>query len=235
MLADPGDLVEDDLLRLVLMCTHPALDPAAASALALRLVLGVSTADIARLFLVPEPTMAARVTRAKRKIVTAGIPFAVPSSATSCPTVSTRCRPDRLPRLHRRLRARIGPRRPAHRPCGRGDPARACRPRAATRRAGTGRPARADAAAALAPRRPRRRRRRGSCSCPTRTGRAGTATRSPRRWPSRPVAVPSPDRSPSRPPGMPCRPGSRSSTRLRRPPRRPSGTASWRATTTSWR
>lgn len=79
-LADPGDLVEDDLLRLVLMCTHPALDPSAASALALRLVLGVSTADIARLFLVPEPTMAARITRAKKKIVTAGIPFAVPSS-----------------------------------------------------------------------------------------------------------------------------------------------------------
>jgi RNA polymerase sigma-70 factor (ECF subfamily) len=78
--ADPGDLVEDDLLRLVLMCTHPALDPATASALALRLVLGVSTADIARLFLVPEPTMAARITRAKRKIVTTGIPFAVPSA-----------------------------------------------------------------------------------------------------------------------------------------------------------
>lgn len=78
--ADPGDLVEDDLLRLVLMCTHPALDPAAASALTLRLVLGVSTADIARLFLVPEATMAARITRAKKKIVGAGIPFAVPSA-----------------------------------------------------------------------------------------------------------------------------------------------------------
>jgi RNA polymerase sigma-70 factor (ECF subfamily) len=78
--ADPGDLVEDDLLRLVLMCTHPALDPAAASALALRLVLGVTTADIARLFLVPESTMAARLTRAKKKIVGAGIPFAVPSA-----------------------------------------------------------------------------------------------------------------------------------------------------------
>ncbi len=79
-MADPGDLVEDDLLRLVLMCTHPALAPEAASALALRLVLGVSTPDIARLFLVPEPTMAARLTRAKRKIVTAGIPFAVPGA-----------------------------------------------------------------------------------------------------------------------------------------------------------
>ena len=77
-MADPGGLVEDDLLRLVLMCTHPALAPEAASALALRLVLGVSTHDIARLFLVPEATMAARITRAKKKIVAAGIPFAVP-------------------------------------------------------------------------------------------------------------------------------------------------------------
>ena len=79
-MADPGDLVEDDLLRLVLMCTHPALAPEAASALALRLVLGVSTHDIARLFLVTEPTVAARITRAKKKIVAAGIPFAVPTA-----------------------------------------------------------------------------------------------------------------------------------------------------------
>ena len=79
-MADPGGLVEDDLLRLVLMCTHPALAPEAASALALRLVLGVSTLDIARLFLVSEPTTAARITRAKKKIVAAGIPFAVPAA-----------------------------------------------------------------------------------------------------------------------------------------------------------
>lgn len=75
---DPGGLVEDDTLRLVLLCTHPALAPEAAAALSLRLVLGVSTHDIARLFLVPEPTMAARLTRAKKKIVSAGIPFTVP-------------------------------------------------------------------------------------------------------------------------------------------------------------
>lgn len=77
-MADPGDLVEDDLLRLVLMCTHPALAPDSACALALRLVLGISTHDIGRLFLVPEATMAARITRAKKKVVAAGIPFAVP-------------------------------------------------------------------------------------------------------------------------------------------------------------
>ncbi len=75
-MADPGGLVEDDRLRLVLMCTHPALAPEAASALALRLVLGVSTHDIARLFLIPEPTAAARITRAKKKIVAAGMPAA---------------------------------------------------------------------------------------------------------------------------------------------------------------
>lgn len=78
--ADPGGLVEDDRLRLVLMCAHPALAPDAASALALRLVLGVSTHDIARLFLVTESTMAARLTRAKKKIVAAAIPFAVPGA-----------------------------------------------------------------------------------------------------------------------------------------------------------
>lgn len=79
-MADPGDLIEDDLLRLVRMCTHPALAAEAASALALRLVLGVRTHDIARLFLVTEPTVAARITRAKKKIVAAGIPFAVPAA-----------------------------------------------------------------------------------------------------------------------------------------------------------
>jgi len=80
-MADPGSLVEDDLLRLVLMCTHPALAPEAASALALRLVLGVPTPDIARLFLVNESTMAARITRAKKRIVGAGIPFGVPDAS----------------------------------------------------------------------------------------------------------------------------------------------------------
>lgn len=80
VMADPGGLVEDDLLRLVLLCCHPSLAPEVAAALALRLVVGVGTADIARLFLVPEPTMAARITRGKRKIVAAGIPYGVPGA-----------------------------------------------------------------------------------------------------------------------------------------------------------
>lgn len=81
-MADPGGLVEDDLLRLVLMCTHPAVPPEGASALALRLVLGVSTRAIARLFLVGEPTVAARITRAKKRILSAGVPFAIPDADT---------------------------------------------------------------------------------------------------------------------------------------------------------
>ena len=104
-MADPGDLVEDDLLRLVLMCTHPALATESACALALRLVLGVSTHDIARLFLVTEPTMAARLTRAKKKVVTAGIPFAVPARRRPARAAGDG-RADRLPRVHSGLRAR---------------------------------------------------------------------------------------------------------------------------------
>lgn len=104
-IADPGGIVEDDVLRLVLMCTHPALAPEAAAALALRLVLGVSTRDIARLFLVPETTMAARITRAKKKIVDAADPLRDPRSRGAARPPRHR-RPDRVPRLHRRVRPR---------------------------------------------------------------------------------------------------------------------------------
>ena len=79
----PGDPsgFPDDRLRLVFTCCHPALSREAQVALTLRLVCGVSTADIAHAFLVSEPTMAARLTRAKRKIAAAGIPYAVPGPA----------------------------------------------------------------------------------------------------------------------------------------------------------
>jgi RNA polymerase sigma factor (sigma-70 family) len=76
---DGRDDLRDEQLQLVLLCCHPALDPASRSALALRLVMGIPTAEIARLFLVPTPTMAARITRAKRKIVSAGIPLSLPA------------------------------------------------------------------------------------------------------------------------------------------------------------
>ncbi|HET8600964.1 MAG TPA: DUF6596 domain-containing protein [Segeticoccus sp.] len=79
VMADPGGLVEDERLRLVFLCAHPALERSAASALTLRLVLGVPTEDVARLFLVSRPTMAARLTRAKRRLAASGAPFRVPS------------------------------------------------------------------------------------------------------------------------------------------------------------
>jgi RNA polymerase sigma factor (sigma-70 family) len=76
---DP-DSFPDDRLRLVFTCCHPALAPEAQVALALRLLCGLSTAEVARAFLVSEPTMAARITRAKKKIAHAGIPYRVPSA-----------------------------------------------------------------------------------------------------------------------------------------------------------
>jgi RNA polymerase sigma-70 factor (ECF subfamily) len=68
VMADAGEVVQDAQLRLVLLCAHPSLPPEAAAALTLRLVLGVPTADIARLFLVSTPTMAARLTRARKSL-----------------------------------------------------------------------------------------------------------------------------------------------------------------------
>ena len=72
----PG--VPDDRLRLVFTCCHPALAPEARVALTLRLVCGLTTAEVARMFLVQESTMAARITRAKKKITAARIPYRVP-------------------------------------------------------------------------------------------------------------------------------------------------------------
>ncbi len=69
----------DDRLRLIFTCCHPALAREAQIALTLRLVCGLSTGDIARAFLVTESTMAARVTRAKKKIAAARIPYRVPA------------------------------------------------------------------------------------------------------------------------------------------------------------
>jgi RNA polymerase sigma-70 factor (ECF subfamily) len=75
------DAVPDDRLRLIFTCCHPALAREAQVALTLRLVCGVSTGDIAMAFLVSEPTMAARVTRAKKKISAAQIPYRVPGAS----------------------------------------------------------------------------------------------------------------------------------------------------------
>ncbi|MEU2775253.1 RNA polymerase sigma factor [Streptomyces sp. NPDC007162] len=75
--ADPED-IDDDLLRLVFTTCHPVLSPEARTALTLRLLGGLSTAEIARAFLVPEPTVAQRVVRAKRTLATKNIAFEVP-------------------------------------------------------------------------------------------------------------------------------------------------------------
>ena len=76
----PGGELVDERLHLVLLCCHPALPRESRSALALRLVIGTPTEEIARLFLVSTPTMAARLTRAKKKIVGAGIPLGAPAA-----------------------------------------------------------------------------------------------------------------------------------------------------------
>jgi RNA polymerase sigma-70 factor, ECF subfamily len=78
---DPGEVIPDERLRLIFTCCHPALAQEAQIALTLRLVCGLPAADIARAFLVSEATMAARITRAKKKIATARIPYRVPGPA----------------------------------------------------------------------------------------------------------------------------------------------------------
>jgi RNA polymerase sigma factor (sigma-70 family) len=78
--APEAEARQDDTLTLLFMCCHPALTPASAIALTLRAVGGLTTAEIARAFLVPEATMAQRISRAKQTIQDSGIPFEQPTA-----------------------------------------------------------------------------------------------------------------------------------------------------------
>ena len=86
---EPTGLLEDDRLRLIFTCCHPALAPEARVALTLRLLGGLTVAEIAQAFLVPETTMAQRITRAKKKISLAKIPYRIPAPEDLAPRLST--------------------------------------------------------------------------------------------------------------------------------------------------
>ncbi len=86
---DPDDDIGDDLLRIVFTACHPVLTTEARVALTLRLLGGLTTTEIARAFLVPEPTIAQRIVRAKRTLAEAGVPFEVPAAVDRAPRLAS--------------------------------------------------------------------------------------------------------------------------------------------------
>ncbi len=87
--AELDDDIGDDVLSLMFTCCHPVLATEARVALTLRMLGGLSTAEIARAFLVPEPTVGQRITRAKKALADAGVPFEVPSGLELAPRLSS--------------------------------------------------------------------------------------------------------------------------------------------------
>ena len=106
---------EDDTLALLFMCVHPALTQASSIALTLRAVGGLTTAEIAKAFLVPEATMAQRISRAKRTIKESGVGFRLPSPDEQ-PAAVRSVLHVAVPDLQRGLREQRRSRPPAGRP-----------------------------------------------------------------------------------------------------------------------
>jgi RNA polymerase sigma factor (sigma-70 family) len=87
--AELDDDVGDDVLRLMFTCCHPVLSTEARVALTLRMIGGLKTPEIARAFLVPEPTLGQRISRAKRTLSDSGVPFEVPSGDERAPRLAS--------------------------------------------------------------------------------------------------------------------------------------------------
>ena len=122
--ADVAD--QDDTLILLFMCCHPALTRPSAIALTLRAVGGLTTAEIANAFLVPEATMAQRISRAKQRIKTSGVPFRMPTDSERDERLERRAA-RALSDLQRGLRQQHRPEPAAQRSVERSDPAHARR------------------------------------------------------------------------------------------------------------
>ena len=136
--ADPAaddESIEDDRLRLIFTCCHPALPPDAQVALTLREVCGLTTEEIARAFLTGAPTLAQRIVRAKAKIRDARIPVPGAAARRAAGAAGHRAARD-LPRVQRRLFRVLGRVAHAARPVGRSDPAGTAAGRAPARARG---------------------------------------------------------------------------------------------------
>ncbi len=119
---DDEESVDDDRLRLIFTCCHPALTPDAQIALTLREVCGLTTEEIANAFFTSPSTVAQRIVRAKAKIRDAGDPVSGAAAGESCRSPRQRP-PRRLSRVQRGLLRLVGSVADAARPVGRGDPA----------------------------------------------------------------------------------------------------------------
>jgi predicted RNA polymerase sigma factor len=86
---EAANSIDDDVLRLIFACCHPVLSPEARAALALKVLGGLASADIARAFLVPEATVAQRIVRAKRTLLEARVAFEVPKGAELAPRLAS--------------------------------------------------------------------------------------------------------------------------------------------------